>query len=69
MDESYHSLLAAGIEKKYWQLEQDIMDDIVRRVVEVDGDVSLQHQPGDVCRLAQAYDAADQIRLSLSSTS
>lgn len=32
MDESYHSLLAAGIEKKYRQLEQDIMDDIVRRI-------------------------------------
>lgn len=32
MDESYHSLLAVGIEKNYRQLEQDIMDDIVRRI-------------------------------------
>lgn len=32
MDESYHSLLAAGVEKKYRQLEMDIMDDIVRRI-------------------------------------
>lgn len=32
MDESYYSLLAEGVEKKYRQLEQDIMDDIVRRI-------------------------------------
>lgn len=32
MDESYHSLLAAGVEKKYRDLELSIMEDIVRRV-------------------------------------
>lgn len=32
MDESYSSLLAAGIEKKYRQLEMEIMEDIVRRI-------------------------------------
>lgn len=32
MDESYHSALAAGVEKKYRQLELDIMEDIVRRI-------------------------------------
>lgn len=32
MDESYHSLLAAGIEKKLHKLELDIMEDIVRRI-------------------------------------
>lgn len=32
MDESYHSTLAAGIEKRYRQLEQDIMEDIIRRI-------------------------------------
>ena len=32
MDESYHSTLAAGVEKKYRQLEQDIMEDIIRRI-------------------------------------
>lgn len=32
MDESYSSLLAAGIEKKYRRLEMDIMEDIVRRI-------------------------------------
>lgn len=32
MDESYHSLLAEGIEKKYRKLELDIMEDIIRRV-------------------------------------
>lgn len=32
MRESYHSALAAGIEKRYRQLEYDIMEDIVRRI-------------------------------------
>lgn len=32
MDESYSSLLAEGIEKKYRQLEMEIMEDIVRRI-------------------------------------
>lgn len=32
MDESYSSLLAAGIEKKYRQLEMEIMEDVVRRI-------------------------------------
>ena len=32
MDESYHSLLAAGIEKKYRDLEVSIMKDVVRRI-------------------------------------
>lgn len=32
MDESYSSMLAEGIEKKYRQLEMDIMEDIVRRI-------------------------------------
>ena len=32
MDESYHSTLAAGVEKKYRQLEKEIMEDIIRRV-------------------------------------
>lgn len=32
MDESYHSLLAAGVEKKYRDLEVSIMKDVVRRI-------------------------------------
>ena len=32
MDESYHNLLAAGIEKKYRALELSIMEDVVRRI-------------------------------------
>lgn len=32
MDESYHSLLAAGVEKRYRDLEMDVMNDIVRRI-------------------------------------
>lgn len=32
MDESYHSLLAAGVEKKYRDLEVNIMQDVVRRI-------------------------------------
>lgn len=32
MDESYHSLLAAGAEKKYRDLEVSIMKDVVRRI-------------------------------------
>lgn len=32
MNESYHNQLATGVEKQYRQLEQDIMDDIVRRI-------------------------------------
>lgn len=32
MDESYHSKLAAGVEKRYRQLELDIMKDVIRRV-------------------------------------
>lgn len=32
MDESYHSQLADGIERKYRQLEQEIMEDIIRRI-------------------------------------
>lgn len=32
MDESYHNLLAAGIEKKYRALELSIMSDVVRRI-------------------------------------
>ncbi|ERL19806.1 prevent-host-death family protein [Oribacterium sp. oral taxon 078 str. F0263] len=32
MDESYHSLLAAGVEKKYRELELSIMKDVVRRI-------------------------------------
>lgn len=32
MDESYHSTLAAGVEKKYRQLEKEIMEDIIRRI-------------------------------------
>lgn len=32
MDESYHSLLAAGVEKKYRDLEVSIMEDVVRRI-------------------------------------
>lgn len=32
MDESYHNLLAAGIEKKYRVLELSIMEDVVRRI-------------------------------------
>lgn len=32
MDESYSSMLAEGIEKKYRQLEMEIMEDIVRRI-------------------------------------
>ena len=32
MDESYHSKLSAGVEKKFRQLEMDIMQDVVRRI-------------------------------------
>lgn len=32
MDESYHDLLAAGVEAKYRALEMSIMDDIIRRI-------------------------------------
>lgn len=32
MDESYHSLLAAGVEKKYRDLEVSIMEDVMRRI-------------------------------------
>lgn len=32
MDQSYHDLLAAGIEKRYRDLEMSIMDDIIRRI-------------------------------------
>lgn len=37
MDESYHSTLAAGVEKKYRQLEKEIMEDIIRRIKKAGG--------------------------------
>lgn len=32
MDQSYHDLLAAGVEKRFRDLEMAIMDDIIRRI-------------------------------------
>ena len=32
MDESYTSLLAAGIEQKYRRLEMEIMEGVIRRI-------------------------------------